>query len=137
MEELKRKVFGRRNSDCTVVRNREYHGSSFFADSWLAMLMSITTGSFVVAESTGQHGDVVKIFRDKYGTPVCLKVKYETDDEWGYDYISVDSVTAFEPAWNTDAISNYEGWLYDCSWHNGWRDGAEDDDEDWEDDEEE
>lgn len=89
--------------------------------SYRAMLDYIAPKCFVEASSTGQHGNVLQIIRNKFGIPVCVKVD-------GYeccDYISVDRIDFFEP-WDTYASS-----LNDYSGDNSYPD---DDDEDGSDD---
>lgn len=67
-----------------------------------ALLNDVGTGDNVASPTTSQYGKIVKVIRNKYGIPVCYKVKYYDEydgggkpinpDNWGYDYISVDRV---------------------------------------------
>lgn len=63
--------------------------------SYRNMLDNIHPRCYVEASSTGQHGTVESVIRNKDGIPVCIKVRYGDDEE--IDYISVDRVSLWEP----------------------------------------
>lgn len=63
--------------------------------SYRNMLDNIRKGCSVESESTGQGGVVESVIRNKYGVPVCIKVRYGEDDS--VDYISADRVSFWEP----------------------------------------
>lgn len=71
--------------------------SSYYlpSSSYRNMLDNIHPGCYVEAESTIQGGTVDSVIRNKYGIPVCIKVRYGEDNS--IDYISADRVSMWEP----------------------------------------
>jgi len=63
--------------------------------SYRNMLDNIHPGCFVEANTTRQSGTVESVIRNKYGIPVCIKVRYGDDNS--VDYISADRVSFWEP----------------------------------------
>lgn len=63
--------------------------------SYRNMLDNIHPKCYVEASSTGQYGTVEDLVRNKYGIPVCIKVRYGDDNS--VDYISVDRIDFWEP----------------------------------------
>ncbi|MPM13741.1 hypothetical protein SDC9_60100 [bioreactor metagenome] len=59
-----------------------------------AMLTYIKPGCYIEAENPQQNGTVAQVITNKYGIPVCAKVE---SGDGGWDYISMDSVSFFEP----------------------------------------
>lgn len=71
---------------------------------------------------TEQYGEVVDVIRDRYGIPACIKVVYQTQDgRWGYDYISPENVTSYEPY--DEYVPN---WVYDEYDERDWEHAEED-----------
>lgn len=83
-----------RHSD---IMRRRVTDMWFGVPTFRNMLNNIQQKAQVTAENTMQWGTVVDVIHDRYGVPACIKVIYQTDTEWGYDYIAPNDVTMYEP----------------------------------------
>lgn len=79
------------------------------------LLDNIDEKCYVEAEDTGQFGEVVKVYRDKYGIPAAVEVEYTIyDDETeengitGRDCIALPEITFWEPFDHDAPNEDYE-----------------------------
>lgn len=56
-----------------------------------ALLNDVGTGDNVASPTTSQYGKIVKVIRNKYGIPVCYKVKYYDEYDGGGKPINPDN----------------------------------------------
>lgn len=103
---------GRRKNINTIDEIMKLKGTEMDTGHYRYLLDNVEPSYEVVAYSTQQGGTVEKVIRNRYGVPVCLKVRAGENDEI-VDYISVDRVSHFEArSCSVDHAFGYDPNLY-------------------------